>query len=259
MALYGPGVEIFGVVNASPDSLAEFTVACTYADAKALGQRHLDDGADHLDIGAQASHGAAAMVSPAEEWAILEEPLRALVDLGVTVSVDTWQVDTARWALDAGAKVLNAADALQSESMIELAAERECPAVLPFMLGPDPRHLKHVEGDPVAVMLDFFESQLKRADRYGIRRRLMLDPGTGFAPPHWEWSERYEYQKAIYSGLGRLRKFELPIYVPVPWLQTPDRMELLDLVLEQDIEYARSHMPAQVREHEEAIRARRER
>ena len=34
--------------------------------------------------------------------------------------------------------------------------------------------------------------------------RLMLDPGTGFSPAHWDWSERYRYQKAIYRGLGRM-------------------------------------------------------
>ena len=137
--------------------------------------------------------------------------------LEADVSIDTWQVDTARRALDAGAKVLNASDALQSDEMIELAAEREVQVILPFMLGPDPRHLKHVHGDPVQVMVDWFDLQLERAAKWGIRDRLTLDPGTGFSPPHWEWKERYQYQKAIYGGLNRLRVFELPIYVPIAW------------------------------------------
>ncbi|MCP4088064.1 MAG: dihydropteroate synthase [Actinomycetia bacterium] len=241
-------MEIFGVVNASPDSLAEFSIATTYDDALALGQKLLSEGADHLDLGGQASHGDARFVTPDQEWETLRHPLRALVSLGVEVSVDTWQVETARRAFDAGAMVLNAADALQDDAMLEFAAERECTVVLPFMLGPDPRHLKHVEGDPVAVMVDWFAEQLRRADRFGIGERLLLDPGTGFAPAHWDWAERCEYQKLIYAGLGELRRFGLPIYVPVPWKQTPDRMELLDIVLAHEIEYARAHLPAQVRE-----------
>jgi len=173
----------------------------------------------------------------------------------VSVSVDTWQVETARLAFDAGANVLNAADALQDDDMLRFAADRECQVVLPFMLGPDPRHLKHVEGDPVAVMVSWFEEQLRRIDTFGIRDRILLDPGTGFAPGGWDWSERYEYQKLIYGGLGQLRQFDLPIYVPVPWKQTDDRMELLDIVLAQDIEYARAHLPDQVRERHKAVLA----
>lgn len=246
-------MEIFGVVNASPDSLADFSVATTREAAKALGQKLLDDGANHLDLGGQASHGDAAMVTPDEEWAILEGPLLGLLELGVSVSVDTWQVETARRAFDAGASVLNAADALQDEEMLRFAADRECPVVLPFMLGPDPRHLKHVEGDPVEVMVSWFGERLKEMERFGLRERCYLDPGTGFAPAHWDWSERYEYQKLIYSGLDQLRRYDLPIYVPVPWKQTEDRMELLDIVLRHDIDFARAHLPAQVREREAAV------
>lgn len=246
-------MEIFGVINASPDSLAEFSVASTPEAAEAYARTLLADGADHIDLGGQASHGSAALVSPDEEWAILEGPLRAIAALGVTISVDTWQVETARRAFDAGASVLNAADALQDEAMLDFAAERECDVVLPFMLGPDPRHLKHVEGDPVDVMVSWFDERLKDMARFGIRERCYLDPGTGFSPPHWDWAERSEYQRKIYSGLDRLRRFDLPIYVPVPWKQTDDRMELLDLALAHNIDFARAHHPAQVRERHHAL------
>ncbi len=241
-------MKIFGVVNASPDSLADFSVVETYDQALRYGQLLLDQGADALDLGGQASHGDAAMVTPDQEWATLKEPLAALTSLGVTVSVDTWQVETAQRAFDAGASVLNAAEALQHDDMVTFAAERQCAVVLPFILGPDPRHLRHVDGDPVAVMVEWFEHRLAELAPYGIDRRCYLDPGTGFAPAQWDWSERYEYQKKIYEGLDQLRRFDLPIYVPVPWKQTPDRMELLDIVLRHDIDFARAHYPAQVRE-----------
>jgi dihydropteroate synthase len=246
-------VEIFAVVNASPDSLADFSVASTAEEADAYARQLLLAGADHIDLGGQASHGNAAFVTPEQEWKILEGPLRAITALGVTVSVDTWQVETAEKAFDAGASVLNAADALQNEAMLEFAARRECDVVLPFMLGPNPRHLKHVEGDAVEVMVSWFEERLKDMDRYGIRERCYLDPGTGFSPPHWDWEHRREYQRKIYSGLDRLRRFDLPIYVPVPWKQTDDRMELLDIALAHDIEFARAHYPAQVRARHEAL------
>ena len=163
------------MINASPDSLAKFSVVSTEEEAKEYGAELLAQGADHLDIGAQASHGDAAFVTADEEWQIIEGPLKGLLSLGVDVAIDTWQVETARRALDAGAQVLNAADALQTEAMMELVASREIQVVLPFMLGPDPRHLKHVEGDPVQVMVDWFDLQLERAERWGVRER------------HWSW------------------------------------------------------------------------
>ena len=246
-------MEIFGVINASPDSLAVFSVASTPDTARSYAEELIAAGADHIDLGGQASHGAAAMVSPDEEWAILEGPLRAIAELGVTISVDTWQVETARRAFDAGASVLNAADALQDPAMLEFAAERECDIVLPFMLGPDPRHLKHVDGDPVEVMVSWFGERLKEMETYGIRERCYLDPGTGFGPADWDWETRAEYQRKIYTGLDRLRVYDLPIYVPVPWKQTPDRMELLDIALSHNIDYARAHYPAQVRERHDAL------
>lgn len=246
-------MEIFGVINASPDSLADFSVATTPEAARSYAEELLAQGADHIDLGGQASHGGAAMVTPDEEWAILEGPLRAIAELDVTISVDTWQVETARRAFDAGASVLNAADALQDPKMLEFAAERECDIVLPFMLGPDPRHLKHVEGDPVEVMVSWFGERLAEMDRYGIRDRCYLDPGTGFGPAHWDWEVRAQYQRKIYTGLDRLRVYDLPIYVPVPWKQTPDRMELLDIALAHDLDYTRAHYPAQVRERHDAL------
>ena len=246
-------MEIFGVVNASPDSLAEFSIVHDFDSALAYGRKLLADGADHLDLGSQASHGDAAQVSWEQEWELLAEPLRALVSLGVSVSVDTWQVETAALAFDAGAQVLNAAEALQDDRMLAFAAERECPIVLPFMLGPDPRHLKQVEGDPVEVMVSWFEERLRELDAFGLRQRCYLDPGTGFGPAHWDWDDRAQYQRKIYGGLDRLRRFELPIYVPVPWKQSPDRMELLDLALSHDIDFARSHYPTQVRERHAAV------
>ncbi len=246
-------MEIFGVINASPDSLADFSVATTAETAEAYARQLLADGADHIDLGGQASHGKATFVTPDEEWAILEAPLRAITALGVTVSVDTWQVETAERAFDAGASVLNAADALQDDAMLEFAAERECDVVLPFMLGPDPRHLKHVEGDPVEVMVSWFGERLKQMERFGIRERCYLDPGTGFSPANWDWEERSEYQRKIYGGLDRLRQFDLPIYVPVPWKQTDDRLELLDIALRHDVDFARAHHPAQVRARHDAL------
>ncbi len=248
-------MEIFGVVNASPDSKAEFSVVQSCADAAARGAELRAEGADFFDLGGEGSTPESEEVSPDEEWQRLQGPLRGLLSLSVEVAIDTRKPDVAHRALDAGATVLNAGDALQSPEMVELAANSGAPVVLPFMLGRDFRSVCDVRGDPVTVMVEWFASHIERLRQAGVTQQLLLDCGVGFSPAGLEWSQRAEYQRAIYSGLGELRRFDLPLYVPVPWMQTPDRMELLDLALSCKPDYVRAHRPAQVRDRCAALAA----
>jgi dihydropteroate synthase len=181
------------------------------------------------------------------EWARLRDIVPALATLGVDVSVDSWRPEVVRRALDAGATVINAADGMQSDEMWEVAADYAAPIVLPFLSGPNPREMEHVRRDPVEAIVEFFEARLADADRFGLRANCILDPGTGFAPSNWPWEQRYIYQKRVYSNLGELRRFDLPLYIALPWKDTPQHAELLEIVLHQRPEYGRAHYPDRVR------------
>ena len=240
-------VIIYGVVNASPDSLAIDSVATTPQEAVQRARLLLADGADAIDIGGQGSTDFADLVGWHEEWERVADIIPALAELGVDVSIDSWRPEVVRRALDAGATVINAADGMQSDEMWKVASDHQVPIVVPFLSGPNPRQMEHVTSDPVQVMLDFFEARLAHADRFGLRSRCIVDPGTGFAPPNWPWEQRFEYQKIVYSNLDRLRRFGLPIYIALPWKETAQHDELLDLVVRQRPEYGRAHYPAKVR------------
>ncbi|SVE40300.1 uncharacterized protein METZ01_LOCUS493154, partial [marine metagenome] len=111
-------------------------------------------------------------------------------------------------------------------------------------------------GDPVQAIVDFFTDRLAVADRDGLTDRCIIDPGTGFAPPNWPWEQRFAYQKRVYSNLGELRRFGLPLYIALPWKETVQHDELLDIVLRHRPEYGRAHYPAKIREAEERSDAR---
>jgi len=246
-----PAVIIYGVVNASPDSLSLDSIATTPDEAVARARGLLADGADAIDLGGQGSTDFAEVVDWTEEWSRVEHLIPALAALGVDVSIDSWRPEVVRRSLDAGATVLNAADGMQSDEMWQIAADYDVPIVVPFLSGPNPREMDPVSdgatSDPVQVMLDFFEARLADADRFGLRSRCIVDPGTGFAPPNWPWQQRYEYQKVVYSNLDRLRVFDLPIYIALPWKETAQHDELLDIVVRQRPEYGRAHYPAKIR------------
>jgi len=136
---------------------------------------------------------------------------------------------------------------MQTDEMWQVASDFDVPIVVPFLSGPNPREMEFVTSDPVQVMVDFFEARLADADRFGLRSRCIVDPGTGFAPPNWPWEQRFEYQKIVYSNLDRLRRFGLPIYIALPWKETAQHDELLDIVVRQRPEYGRAHYPEKIR------------
>ena len=244
---------IYGVVNASPDSLNADSIVTGPDTALARAQMLLAQGADAIDLGGQGSTDNATVVPWQAEWERLEHVVPAIAALGVGLSVDTWRPEVARRALSAGATVINAADGMQTDEMWQVAADFDCPIVVPFLSGPNPREMEHVRTDPVSTIVDFFEARLADADRYGLRHRCIIDPGTGFAPSNWPWEERYLYQKRVYSNLDALRRWGLPLYIALPWKDTPQHWELMEIVLRQRPEYGRVHYPDRVRAMEQRL------
>ena len=240
-------MKLHGVVNASPDSLATDSIAVTTDAAVERAQHLIAQGCAGIDLGGAGSTPTAGRVDTETEWARLADKVTAIAALGCELSVDTWNPEVMRRALDAGAGIMNAADGLQHPEMIQLAAEREVPVVLPFLSGPDPKAMELVSGDPVETILDWLEGAIARLTGLGVpRHNLILDPGTGFAPAGWEWDDRYRYQKRVYAQLDRLRRFDLPIYVALPWKETAQHDELLDIILTSGIDYGRCHYPDRV-------------
>lgn len=238
---------LYGVINASPDSLNSDSIALDATAAVHRARYLLESGCQGIDLGGQGSTDSAVVVPWEEEWNRLRDIVKALAELGVPVSIDSWKPKVVRHALENGATVINAADGMQSDDMWRIAADFEAPIVLPFLSGPNPREMELVRADPIRVMTDFFEERLQVADRYGLRSSCILDPGTGFAPSNWPWEERFVYQKHVYSNLHELRRFGLPLYIALPWKDTAQHDELLEIVLRQRPEYGRVHYPEKVR------------
>ncbi|MCB0969066.1 MAG: dihydropteroate synthase, partial [Ilumatobacter sp.] len=111
---------LYGVVNASPDSLNEDSIVTDADTAVARATALLADGADGIDLGGQGSTDHATVVPWEAEWERLAPIVPAIASLGVELSVDTWRPEVARRALDAGATVINAADGMQSDAMWEV-------------------------------------------------------------------------------------------------------------------------------------------
>jgi len=240
-------VKLHGVINASHDSLADFSIALTIEETMSRAKELIQKGCVGIDIGAAGSTQFADRVDTDGEWSRLEGKIEALSSLEIELSIDTWNPEIMNRALDAGANFMNASDGLQNPLMVDLAAERQVPVVLPFLNGNDPKSLEFVSGDPLETILPWFDETLTKLEKSGIKQQqLILDPGTGFGPADWAWEERQQFQERIYRNLERLRVFGLPIYIALPWKMEEGRRELLDILLEVGFDYGRTHIPEQI-------------
>ena len=171
------GCKIMGVLNVTPDSFSDGGLYLDPHQALAHARALVDDGADVIDVGSASSHPDASTVPPELERERLEPVLRAIVGLGVAVSVDSFRPETQRYALAAGATWLNDihafadpafhAELAQSDATLVLmhAAKRDRPV-------PAGRVLDHVEA--------FFSERMSTLTRAGVgEERLVLDPGMG--------------------------------------------------------------------------------
>ncbi|MET0559662.1 MAG: dihydropteroate synthase, partial [Solirubrobacterales bacterium] len=95
-----------GIVNVTADSMFEGARSGTPEQAIADGRALVESGFDMLDVGAVAAK-AGPPVSVEDEAAALVPAIEGLADAGVPVSADTFSVEVARAALEAGAHAIN--------------------------------------------------------------------------------------------------------------------------------------------------------
>ena len=109
-----------GIVNVTADSMFEGARSGTPEQAIADGLALVEAGFEMLDIGAVAAKSGPP-VSPEVEAAALVPAIAGLAASAVPISADTFSVEVARAALDAGAVAVNDISG-GSEEMFELVA-----------------------------------------------------------------------------------------------------------------------------------------
>jgi dihydropteroate synthase len=100
-------VLVMGVVNVTPDSFSDGGRYLDAGAAVAHGKRLLDEGADILDVGGEATNPRARPVAAEDELARVLPVVERLAATGATVSIDTTKAVVARAAVAAGARIIN--------------------------------------------------------------------------------------------------------------------------------------------------------
>ncbi len=195
-----------GIVNVTTDSMFEGARSGTPQQAVADGMALVEAGFDMLDVGAVAARSGPPVLA-GEEAAALVPAVEGLVATGAPVSADTFSVEVARRALEAGAGTVNDISG-GSEEMFELVAAAGCGYVLTHIEGPprEDRPPRSYE-DVVDHLKSWFGGRIELARSLGVgEEQIAIDPGLDF-------DLTTEQDLEILRRLGELRALGLPLYV----------------------------------------------
>jgi dihydropteroate synthase len=173
---WGKQTYVMGVINVSPDSFSGDGLADA-EEAVARAKRLASEGADIIDIGGESTRPGSNPVSTDEELQRVIPVMEKLAsELSVPLSIDTYKLEVARQALDAGANMINDIWGLQKESRLaELAAQKSVPIVL----------MSNQRDSPCPDIMPAVISDLKRAIKQALSagvswENILIDPGIGF-------------------------------------------------------------------------------
>ena len=180
---FSAGCVVMGVLNVTPDSFSDGGQFFDAAKAVERGLQMAADGAVIIDVGGESTRPSSASVSSDEQIERVVPVIKALCKkIDVPISVDTYKLEVAKAALEAGAGMINDITALSDERMAELAAKHDVPVVLMHMQGtPATMQTKPKYEDVVSEVLQFLLERAKRAEGFGIAKNMIfIDPGIGF-------------------------------------------------------------------------------
>ncbi len=180
---FSGGCIIMGVLNVTPDSFSDGGQFFDTDAAIEHGLKMAAEGASIIDVGAESTRPGSAPV-PAEEQSKRAIPVIEALSkkVGLPISIDTYNCDVAKAALNAGAAMINDITALTDGQVGQLAAEMGVPVVLMHMQGtPLTMQAEPEYKDVVSEVLEFLLERAKRAEAFGIaREKIFIDPGIGF-------------------------------------------------------------------------------
>lgn len=180
---FSDGCIVMGVLNVTPDSFSDGGQFFDTEKAIEHGLQMAADGAAIIDVGGESTRPGSAPVTTKEQINRVIPVIKTLCKkIDVPISIDTYNFEVAKAALQAGAAMINDITALSNERMAEIAAEQKVPVVLMHMQGtPQKMQIEPRYDDVVGEVLEFLVSRAKRAEQFGIEKNMIfIDPGIGF-------------------------------------------------------------------------------
>jgi len=201
--------KVMGIINLNKDSFYSPSRYGTSEAVSAYIEDSLEQGLDIIDLGAFSSRPGAELGDVTEEK---ERLLPVLMDIrkkhpNVFISVDTYNAEIARMAIDAGANMINdISGGSIDNAMFKQIADANVPYVLMHMQGipgtmqKAPRYKNVV----FEILQYLIQSQRKLKDKGAYQ--IVLDPGFGFGK-----TVKHNYQ--LLDNLNVFKILDSPVLV----------------------------------------------
>lgn len=202
-----------GIINVSPDSFSGDGIT-DVDEAVAQAKDFVAHGADIIDVGGESTRPGSVPISVEEELCRVLPVVKRLVrELTVPVSIDTYKLEVAREALDAGVHMINDIWGLQKEPRLaNLAAETGVPLIV----------VSNQRERPCRWIVPAVLSDLRRAIKLALEagvawENIIIDPGIGFGKTVlqnleliWRLNELKVLRRPILLGTSRKFMVDLP-------------------------------------------------
>ena len=200
---------IMGVINLSHDSWYRESISLTTQSAIARGRKLVAEGADIIDLGAEATMAETAQVNAAAQIAALVPVIEGLRAEGIIVSAETYSPEVVEACLVAGANVLNLTGREHESEVLELAASFDATVIMCYVQGMNIREVRDFSSgiDFTDRMLDHFAPRIQAAKAAGVSG-IFVDPLLS-SPRGGQ--ERLEHQVLTLLTSFRLRALGQPV------------------------------------------------
>lgn len=198
-----------GIVNVTPDSFSDGGRWFGVDEAIERGLHISSQGADIVDVGGESTRPGAERIPVDEETNRVVPVVRALVDAGIRVSIDTMRADVAARCVDEGACLVNdVSGGCADPDMLGWLARIDVPYVAMHWRGPSTTmNSLAVYDDVVPDVCRELAERLLRLGEAGVDlHRVVLDPGIGFA-------KESEHNWDLLRDLRALRALGRPVLV----------------------------------------------
>lgn len=211
-----------GILNINGDSFSgdgRVDTAWALQRAKELAA----EGADFIDVGGESARTNRDAITVEEEAArilpFLEKfptlwndsrPIDGEQIFPPLLSVNTWRPEVAERTLAVGGDLLNDMSAMPDDRNARICAATGAGLLIMHSVGqPKVPHTHVAYDDVMRTLEDFFGQKIAEAIAAGLSpNALVLDPGIDFA-------KQKDDNLRIYRELAKLKKFGLPILLPV--------------------------------------------
>ena len=202
---------VMGIVNVTPDSFSDGGKFLSPEVAISHATKLITQGADIIDIGGESTRPGAKLVTESEELKRVIPVIEKIRSDNSTIliSIDTTKASVAKYAVEAGANIINDVSGLSFDNnMTGIVESLKVPIVIMHMKGnPQNMQLNPKYKDIVNEIIDFFKIKIKIAIQSGINRSMIiLDPGIGFG-------KTVDHNFELLSRLNEFNVLELPIMI----------------------------------------------